>query len=372
MRFHQHLSDQQLARHLAILPKHFTKDTPREQLALCLGATLYTPGTRTKIAEDLLDRKYPQLTSLIIDLEDAVADSEVEGALRNTHESLLKVQGFIEKGLLTEETLPLLFVRVRTPKHLERVTEVLGETQHLLTGYVLPKFELENGAAFLHVMARECMKGYSLYAMPVLETANLLYKERRLSQLTQLYDLLKEYQDMILNVRIGATDFLGVYGIRRKRTQSVYDVLIAQDMLTDIVNVFGRQQGFAISGAVWEYFDTKQEVASGGAVATKTLTRALEGLAQECELDQLNGLVGKTVIHPTHIQFVNASYIVTYENYLDALAVLDHATDAGVLKSSYGNKMNEMKPHQYWAKRILARAEIYGVLKPEEDYLALI
>lgn len=372
MRFHQHLTEQQLAEHLAILPEHFTKQTPREQLSLCLGATLYTPGTRTKIAEDLLYRKYPQLTSLIIDLEDAVADADVAQALRNTHESLLKVQNFLDTGAITEDTLPLLFVRVRTPKHLEQVTAVLGEAQHLLTGYVLPKFELDNGAAFLHVMRRERAKGYALYAMPVLETANLLYKETRLAQLTQLHLLLQEHQEMILNVRIGATDFLGVYGIRRKRTQSIYDVLITQDMLTDIINIFGRQHGFTISGAVWEYFDTKEEAASQGGVATKKLTRALAGLAKECELDQLNGIVGKTVIHPTHIQFVNASYIVTHENYLDALAVLDHANDAGVLKSSYGNKMNEMKPHQYWAKRILARAAAYGVLKPDADYLDLI
>lgn len=237
----------------------------------------------------------------------------------------------------------------------------------------MPKFELENGAAFLHILKRERAKGYELYGMPVFETANLLYKENRLAQLKNLHELLAEHRDMILNVRVGATDFLGVYGIRRKRHQTLYDVMVLRDGLSDILNVFGRQDdGFVVSGAVWEYFDAPNEESQSGAVATKTLTAALAGLQRECEFDQLNGFQGKTVIHPTHVQFVNAYYTVTHEDYEDALAILNHTHDAGVLKSTSGNKMNEMKPHQYWAVRIIRQAEMYGVLQSQKTYLDLL
>lgn len=372
MRFHNHLSEQQLTMILSKLPKPFTKHTNKEGLALGLGAAMYTPGTRTQISEDVRTKKFPQLTTLIIDLEDAVADHDVALALENTYATLLEIDRFLATNQLTEDELPLLFVRARTPKHLEEVVTKLRPVQHLLTGYVMPKFELENGAAYLHVLKRERAKGYQLYAMPVLETANLLYKENRLAQLKNLHELLHEHREMILNVRIGATDFLGVYGIRRKRHQSLYDVLVLRDGLTDILNIFGRQEdGFIISGAVWEYFDSPT-TSQDGPVATKTLTPALQGLQKECELDKLNGFQGKTVIHPTHVQFVNAYYAVSQEDYADALAILDHAEDAGVLKSTYGNKMNEMKPHHYWATRIVRQAEMYGVLLPQKTHFDLM
>ena len=44
----------------------------------------------------------------------------------------------------------------------------------------------------------------------------------------------------------------------------------------------------------------------------------------------------------------------------------------GVLKSQYNNKMNEMKPHLYWAKRILLQAKIYGVYNEDQDFTSLI
>lgn len=373
MRFHNHLSEQELLGVLSKLPKPFTKHSSKDELALCLGAAMYTPGTRTQLANELLDKKFPQLTTLIIDLEDAVADMDLERALENTYSTLVKIEASLTARLIEEAELPLLFVRVRTPKHFEEVVAKLRAVQHILTGYVMPKFELENGAAFLHILKREWAKGYELYGMPVLETANLLYKENRLAQLKNLHELLYEHRNMILNVRVGATDFLGVYGIRRKRHQTLYDVMVLRDGLADILNIFGRKEhGFIVSGAVWEYFDSAEDIPQQGAVMTKTLTPALMGLQRECELDRLNGFQGKTVIHPTHVQFVNAYYTVTHEDYEDALAILHHTHDAGVLKSASGNKMNEMKPHHYWAVRILRQAEMYGVLRPQKTYLDLL
>ena len=96
-------------------------------------------------------------------------------------------------------------------------------------------------------------------------------------------------------------------------------------------------------------------------------------MINEVLLDQLNGIVGKTIIHPTHIQTVNALYVVTHEEYIDALAIMENSNgQIGVKKSEYQNKMNEIKPHLNWAERILKRASIYGVYNPKEDYTSLI
>lgn len=102
---------------------------------------------------------------------------------------------------------------------------------------------------------------------------------------------------------------------------------------------------------------------------TKKIAATTEGLIKEIQLDRLNGLIGKTIIHPTHINVVNAMHVVTHEEYLDALDVMgnQHGT-IGVQKSEYANKMNEMKPHSEWAKKILIRAEVYGVFHPQRQF----
>ena len=82
-----------------------------------------------------------------------------------------------------------------------------------------------------------------------------------------------------------------------------------------------------------------------------------------------NGFIGKTIIHPTHIPYVNGMLAVTREVYEDALQVLD--TSGGVIKSASGNKMNEIGPHRSWAEKIVMRAKAYGVIEDESRYTDL-
>ena len=53
------------------------------------------------------------------------------------------------------------------------------------------------------------------------------------------------------------------------------------------------------------------------------------------------------------MKFVNALMAVTKEEYDDACQIL--GTGGGVVKSSGGNKMNEIKPHTNWAKKVYNR-----------------
>ena len=97
---------------------------------------------------------------------------------------------------------------------------------------------------------------------------------------------------------------------------------------------------------------------------------AIDGLLREILLDRVNGFIGKTAIHPSHIRYVNALQAVTREEYEDACQILK--IGGGVVKSKNSNKMNEIKPHTNWAQRVVKRGEAYGVIESESEYLSLI
>ncbi len=123
------------------------------------------------------------------------------------------------------------------------------------------------------------------------------------------------------------------------------------DCLSDILNVFLKN--YVCSGPVWEYFQSKGEKGQWS-----------EGLIEELKHDKINGFVGKTCIHPSQLEYVKKSNIVTLEQYNDAISILGASAGVtGVIKGQNGNKMNEIKPHTSWARKIVGQAAVYGVLK---------
>ncbi|MCZ7176261.1 HpcH/HpaI aldolase/citrate lyase family protein, partial [Salmonella enterica] len=84
----------------------------------------------------------------------------------------------------------------------------------------------------------------------------------------------------------------------------------------------------------------------GQILREELISDANDGLIREVLLDKLNGISGKTCIHPTHIVPVNSQYVISKEEYYDAKRILDSTNgQVGVFKSEKGNKMNEVKPH---------------------------
>ena len=150
----------------------------------------------------------------------------------------------------------------------------------------------------------------------------------------------------ILNIRVGGNDLSHAFGLRRPANRTIYDLRPVADILIDIVAAFGTQ--YVVSGPVWEYY-------SGEGWE--------EGLRREMELDLLNGFTGKTVIHPNQIPVVNEMLRVSQRDYADARAILNWDTGSGSLVSASedGGRMNEYNTHSRWARRILLRAERYGV-----------
>jgi hypothetical protein len=231
--------------------------------------------------------------------------------------------------------------------------------------------------------------GHPFYAMPILETAKIMQKETRMEELMSIKGLLDRFKDNILNVRIGATDFCGLYGIRRSADTTVYDIAVLRDCISDIINVFQRfDSPYVVSGPVWEYFSAKKRMLKpqlrqtpfrerygdeGLKWRAKLIDEHMDGLIQEILMDIANGLTGKTIIHPSHIKVVQALNVVSYEEFIDANNIIEAATgEVGVMKSNFANKMNEIKPHYYWAKKTILKSQLYGVLHEEFTTIDLI
>ena len=166
--------------------------------------------------------------------------------------------------------------------------------------------------------------------------------------------------------------------MRRGINYTIYDIMTVSDCLKDVLNVFSRHNDYSVSGPVWEYFrarknmkfDEMPETINSSLFKQQTLVNdAVDGLLRELLLDRANGFIGKTIIHPTHIPYVNGMLAVTKEVYEDALQIMN--TDGGVIKSSSGNKMNEIGPHRCWAEKIIMRARAYGVIENEGKYREL-
>lgn len=367
-------------------PQPFTKWETADILSYALGATLYMPASMPTIVSLIRSQKYKELTSLVIDLEDAVGDAELVECEAKLIEDISELYALYQQKQLLLQELPLLFVRVRHVEQFQRLTTVLGKKQEILTGYVFPKFTAEQGARYFELLEQTILENdLILYGMPILESREVLYKESRMEALLDIKAVLHQYKARVLNVRIGATDFCGIYGIRRRMDSTIYDISVIRDCIADIVNILGREEdGFIISGPVWEYFNNQRVLkpalrvtpfSEKGALDTRKalLDDCLDGLMKEVLMDKQNGIVGKTIIHPSHIRVVHALYAISYEEYLDALSIIENNDgQKGVMKSHYANKMNEIKPHMRWAQRILKQAHVYGVYHESVDFASLL
>ncbi|MFT8321733.1 MAG: HpcH/HpaI aldolase/citrate lyase family protein [Bacillus sp. (in: firmicutes)] len=389
MKLFSDLTEKQIKRLFYKAPEELSNDSEKDVLSYALASTLYMPATRPNIYHDLLIKKHPALTSMVICLEDSIGDNEVELAEKKLVEELTKIKAGLDNGDIIKKELPLIFIRIRSVDQFLRIMTALEDSIDLLTGIVIPKFDANIGGVILKKLENYNNKGNVLYAMPILETKKIIEKETRMTELLSIKSVLDQYKQLILNVRIGATDFCGLYGIRRNTDTTVYDIAIIRDCISDIVNVFLRADSpYVVSGPVWEYFSTKERMLipqlretpfrkrygkAGMQMRTQLIDKHMDGLIREVMMDITNGLTGKTIIHPTHIKPVQALNVVSYEEYNDACNIVNSKNgEIGVMKSSFSNKMNEIKPHYYWAQKILLKSKVYGVFHEEFTYIDLL
>ncbi|TDD82413.1 ATP/GTP-binding protein [Actinomadura darangshiensis] len=364
-------------------PRPFERHDDPAVLGVALGATLYCPATRPELGTDIERAARRGVMSMVVCLEDAISDDEVEAGEANLVARLRALHADRDRR---GADVPLLFVRVRDPRQIGDLVDRLGDAAGLVTGFVLPKFTAAGGGAFLDALEDAASRtGLRLLAMPVIESPEAVYAETRAEMLHDVARLLAKHRRRILAVRLGATDMSAAYGLRRPPDLTIYDIRPVAGVICDVVNILGRADGtgYVVTGPVWEYFSQGERMFKpqlrqspfdrqrAAPLRQRLITSDLDGLIREVHLDKANGLTGKTVIHPSHVAAVHALSVVTHEEYCDAADILGVA-GGGAMASSYANKMNEAKPHRAWAQRLMLRSRVFGVAAEGVTFVELL
>lgn len=315
-------------------------DLNKSILQYMIGGLLYMPAFQKNIIDKLKNNSIDCLTSIAFCLEDSIRDE----ALPEAEETLKCI---LQELKPLSKNLPLIFIRVRSPEHLQSVHEKLSDFTGIITGYILPKFDLnnaENYAAIIYEINRN--RKYPIYTMPILETEMIADISSRNETLIRIKRVLDIIEDSVLNIRVGVNDLSNLYGLRRDINHTVYDVGVVRDILINILNVFAKD--YVVASSVWNYFDDGKSNAWA------------EGLKRELSLDKANGFIGKSAIHPSQLPYIFDSLKVTQNDLKDANQILNWDSDShGVVKGT--GRMNELKCHLRWAERIKILSEIYGV-----------
>lgn len=333
----------------------FDKNSGKEVLQYAVGGLLYMPGTNTKIARKIIQKENPNIKSLVLCLEDSIGDSMVEQAEECVKSTLITLENAITDEEFCVSDLPLIFIRVRKAEQMTRLVKKCGSSISVITGFVVPKFNKENASAYIEAFKSSLeLVSTPLYLMPIIESKNVMYKPTRMENLCYVHKELKSISDFVLCIRVGGTDFCNIFGMRRPMNSTIWDIHVVADCIADIINIFATD--YVVSGPTWEFFENKENPSQDDWST---------GLQKELFLDRLNGIIGKTCIHPSQLPFVQQSLIVSEADYTNALQVLSMSSQSfvGVKKGTNGNQMNESKTHINWAKKILALSGIYGIKK---------
>lgn len=291
-----------------------------------LGATLYMPATREDLLDVVFGEKLPELRSVVVCLEDAVAAREVDLALANVRALLMRID---ERGGRSGHG-PLLFLRPRD----SQMAAALNDWPLLrhIDGLVLPKMTLANLPAWELAVTRS-----ELALMPTLETPDV-FNPAAMVDLGQA--LRAGFGSRVLALRIGGNDLMGCLGLRRNPTTTLYETPMSY-VIAMLAGVMGSQ-GFALTAPVFEQ------------LATPHLLEA------ELDLDIAHGLVGKTAIHPSQIGIIHNALRVSIEDLNCARLIVNEVAPA-VFR--FNDAMCEPATHQKWAMNILQRAKWHGVRK---------
>ena len=313
-------------------------------LSYMVGPLLYIPSLNEKAADKIINHKFDCLTSCCFCLEDTIIDNALETAENTLYNTLKKI------SIMPSNERPLIFVRIRTPEHLLHIYKKFNDVQNIITGYILPKFDLSNAEDYAYIIKDINSNSTKkiTYFMPILESRMIADVCTRVGTLQKLKEIIDTINEYILNIRIGGNDFCNIYGLRRNINQTIYDINVIKDIITDIINVFSFD--YVISGPVWEYF-----------YKNNSNNKWAEGLKRELDLDILNGIIGKTCIHPSQVPIIYNSLKVTKEDYDDACKILDWKSNNLAVSKSISSRMNEVKCHIKWATKIKILGDIYGI-----------
>lgn len=288
--------------------------------AFQLGASLYVPALHPKLDAVLGRREHPDLKSVIVCTEDAIAENDLDRALAQLREVLAALAP--TPGLLR-------FVRVRNPAVMREVLGMPGVER--IDGFVLPKITSDSLPRYAKLL-----RASPHLLMPTLETADVFEPDAMRALRTVL--LRPAVRERVLALRIGGNDLLRVLGMRRPRDVTLYDTPLGT-LLAQLVLIF-RPHGFALTAPVFDFLDDEPL------------------LREEARRDLAFGFHGKTAIHPSQVALIEAVFKVKAVE-LEAAKRLIEPDCPAVFK--LGGAMYEAAVHGPWAHRVFSRARHFGI-----------
>lgn len=309
-----------------------------------VGALLYCPANKKNVASSIIDEKFGNKFSLALCLEDTINDHFVIEAEQDLISSIHQIYISYQKQPFY---LPKIFIRVRNPEQIGRLTKAFGNGIEIITGYIIPKFTSENAGLYIQeiIKANE-QTSKKIYLMPIYENSSIIDLRNRIDILYGLKDMLSSIEELVLNIRVGGNDLCHMFGFRRHADESIHRIKPISNIFSDIITVYGMD--YVVSGPVWEYYSGDNWE---------------KGLEQEIQDDKLCGFTGKTVIHPKQIPVINKAYQVSRTDFNDAQAILNWNKNSNsfVSGSLAKERMNEYKTHNNWAQQTLFLAEAFGI-----------
>lgn len=297
-----------------------------------IGATLYMPVLHPKVRDIVSGAVPAPASSIVLCLEDALHESEVERGV----ETLVDLLGAVEER--RSAGVPQLFVRPRSYDMATRLRAVRGIGR--IDGFVAPKVRIETLPDWFSLVA-----GSDLRLMPTIETAEFFDPSR----LVAMRDLIVgSGLDRIAALRLGGNDLLGTMGLRRQRGVTSYEGPLGW-FLSMAASIL-ISSGVPVAAPVFDVIDD------------------LETLRREVERDVAMGFVSKTAIHPSQVPVIEAAMAVSPDEEAAARAILE--TDARAV-FQIGGVMCEPATHAGWARRVRDRSELFGVRGREERVRAV-
>jgi len=284
-----------------------------------LGGTLFVPATHKSLESVVSGEKYPALRSVLVDTEDGLKS-----------ESLSQGMEAIEKLLINYEKKKLLvFIR---PKNTELLKSLLTlKNIEKIDGFILPKFSLSNAATYFNIL-----KPYNFALMPSIEGEELFNQEK----LHRLKEIILTNKQNIVLVRFGLEDIFRQLSLKHGEGDTAFSFSATTVVLGNFIASF-KSVGFGISGGVYPYFSND------------------EGFVRDVKRDLKEGLFSKTIIHPRQIELTNELYKVSQKEYDEARKI----TQSQEAAFNLNGKMAESVTMTPYAKEILKRGEVYGVIK---------
>lgn len=312
-----------------------------------VGALLYCPANKESLAHSLINNRFGDKYSLALCLEDTINDKKVREAELAMEKTLYTLYDVLQQG--QKFYLPKIFIRVREAEQIDRLISELGEAAQIVYGFNLPKFNLEKADGYLEAIDAVSVLKPDIKFMPIIESDDMIDIRKRADFLYAIKDKIKPFETHIPNIRVGGNDLSHLYGLRRHMNEPIYNLKPVAHALTDILSVFLPE--YVVSGPVFEYYNGSDWESA---------------LRNECKMDVSMGFVGKTAIHPRQIDVINRALRVSIEDYDDAKQILNWSeNDSYVKGNSTRSRMNEVKTHTNWAKRVMALADYYGVSNPQ-------